>query len=106
MEHEKSVEFAQDARKQRKDQLESLDRDFGVKAEVEGLDNDPIVPHRKRALFLACACILGEACWHHHLRHCCQLTVRVTEPVVPVHAGNELCERCVLEFQVLLYAAL
>ncbi|KAF6258979.1 hypothetical protein COO60DRAFT_1059427 [Scenedesmus sp. NREL 46B-D3] len=60
MEHEKTVEFAQDARKQRKDQLESLDRDFGVKAEVEGLDNDPIVPHRKRALFLACACILGN----------------------------------------------
>ena len=40
----------------------TVNKDFGV---VNGgdpdLDDDPIAPHRKRTLFLACACILGES---------------------------------------------
>jgi hypothetical protein len=76
MEQQTTFESNEDARKKRKEELESLDRDFGVKAEVEGLDNDPIVPHRKRVLFLACACILGEARWRSEHGHCCRLTGR------------------------------
>uniref|UniRef100_A0A383VGU9 Major facilitator superfamily (MFS) profile domain-containing protein n=1 Tax=Tetradesmus obliquus TaxID=3088 RepID=A0A383VGU9_TETOB len=60
MARQKPEDTPQDARAKSKDEFESLDRDFGVKAEVEGLDDDPILPHRKRMLFLACACILGN----------------------------------------------
>lgn len=35
-----------------------LEKDFGLKEDL-ALDDDPILPHRKRKLFLACACILG-----------------------------------------------
>jgi len=43
--------------KKNKDQ-EDAERDFGLVEPV--LDDEPIVPHRKRRLFIACACILGN----------------------------------------------
>lgn len=60
MTQEKAIDLPENARVTSREELENLDRDFGVKAEVEGLDDDPILPHRKRMLFLACACILGN----------------------------------------------
>jgi hypothetical protein len=68
---EKAIDLPQDARSKSREELESLDRDFGVNTEVEGLDDDPILPHRKRMLFLACACILGKPSCQSELGHCC-----------------------------------
>lgn len=48
------------------DYASQLHKDFGIVETGDDLDDDPIVPGRKRMLFLASACILG----------------------------NELCERC------------
>jgi len=39
----------------------SVNKDFGVEFDDDPqLDNDPILPHRKRLLAAACICILGE----------------------------------------------
>jgi hypothetical protein len=40
------------------EEKEAVEKDFGLVEPV--LDDDPIVPHRKRRLFIACACILGK----------------------------------------------
>lgn len=74
MTQEKAIDLPENARVTSREELENLDRDFGVKAEVEGLDDDPILPHRKRMLFLACACILGEPCCRFVRSNFCRLT--------------------------------
>lgn len=75
MEHQAdTLELAEAAKATRegsKAHRDQLETDFGVK-DPQDLDDDPIQPHRKRILFLACACILGEpakrsALYQHHV---------------------------------------
>ena len=54
--HQPGTALKMGLRKKNKDQ-EDAERDFGLVEPV--LDDEPIVPRRKRRLFIACACILG-----------------------------------------------
>lgn len=49
----------------KRESFTTLNKDFGVANEdVPNLDDDPILPGRKRMLLLACLCILGKSPGH------------------------------------------